>query len=141
MSDETPGGPVRVGIGLVRRGDRFLIRRRPAGSAMAGYWEFPGGKCEAGESPEDATRRECREETGLEVGRLALRRVITHRYPHAWVELYYYDCEPRPPAEEPVPSAGFRWVAARELPTLPFPEANGPVLAALAREFPATDRD
>ena len=126
---------VRVGIGLIRRGDRFLIRRRPVGTAMAGYWEFPGGKCEPGESAEDATRRECLEETGLEVDVLSLRRVITHRYPHAWVALYYYDCEPDDPAAEPDPASGFRWVPARQLTTLTFPEANGPILDALGREF------
>ena len=47
--------PTRVGIGLIGRGGSYLIRLRPPGSAMAGYWEFPGGKCEPGESPEVAT--------------------------------------------------------------------------------------
>lgn len=119
----------------MRRGDRFLIRRRPVGSAMAGYWEFPGGKCEPGENPDSATVRECLEETGLEVEIQALRRVITYRYPHAWVELYYYDGRTRSPDAEPDPKSGFRWVSASDLPGLTFPEANGPILSALAREF------
>jgi 8-oxo-dGTP diphosphatase len=136
--DPAGAGPVRVGIGLVRRGDRFLVRRRPAGTAMAGYWEFPGGKCEPGEPPERTTRRECSEETGLAVAVGPLRQVISHRYPHAWVELYYYDCEVEGSAIDPDRQSGFRWVAASELPALVFPEANGPILAALAREFPRT---
>jgi mutator protein MutT len=135
MTPETAaGGPVRVGIGLVRRGDRFLIRRRPPGTAMAGYWEFPGGKCEPGEPPDQAALRECREETGLEVVLGPLRRVITHRYPHAWVEIFYYSCETTSADADPDPATGFEWVAARELPSRRFPEANAPILDALARE-------
>jgi 8-oxo-dGTP diphosphatase len=126
--------PIAVGIGLVSRGGRYLIRRRPAGSAMAGCWEFPGGKCQPGESPAAATLRECREELGVPVVLGRLRRVITHRYPHAWVELFYYDCATEGPLAEPEPGTGFRWVAAVDLPTLTFPEANEPILRELAEE-------
>ena len=127
--------PIRVGIGLIRRGSHYLIRRRPEGTAMAGYWEFPGGKCEPGESPTAATLRECREETGLTIKVERLRQVITHRYPHAWVELYYYDCGLHDPGVEPDVVTGFRWVEVSELSALTFPEANGPILSALAVEY------
>lgn len=138
MIDDPPR-PVQVGIGLIRRGQRFLIRRRPAGTAMAGYWEFPGGKCEPGEPADEATLRECREETGLEIVLGSLRGVITHRYPHAWVEVSYYNCSTRDAKSEPDPASGFLWVAAGELPSLRFPEANAPILEALAREFGPAD--
>src|SRR5438067_9808955 len=108
-------GPIPVGIGLVRRGDAFLVRQRPKGTAMAGYWEFPGGKCEPGESPAAATARECREEIGLEVVVGPLRREVQHVYPHAWVHLSYYDCVTTDPGAEPAPSTGFRWVRAESL--------------------------
>src|SRR4051795_367155 len=84
--------PLEVGIALVGRSGSYLIRQRPPGTAMAGYWEFPGGKCEAGESAAAATARECREELGLDVIVGRLRREITHRYPHAWVRLHFFDC-------------------------------------------------
>src|SRR3954466_7813162 len=116
--------PSCVGIGLVGRRGRYLVRRRPEGSAMAGYWEFPGGKCEPGESPAAATLRECREEIGLEVNVGPLRREVTHRYPHAWVHLFYFDCTTRDPEAEPDPGTGFRWVPGAALAGLPFPEAN-----------------
>src|SRR5688572_14941636 len=115
--------PACVGIALVGRRGSYLIRRRLAGSAMAGYWEFPGGKCEPGESPAAATARECREETGLDVLVGPLRREITFRYPHAWVHLSYFDCETAVPDAEPDPSTGFRWMPAESLAGLAFPEA------------------
>jgi mutator protein MutT len=106
---------------------------------MAGYWEFPGGKCEPGESPASAAARECREEIGLEVCVGRLRREVTHRYPHAWVRLSYFDCATRVPDAEPDPATEFRWVPAGSLGTLRFPEANEPILIELAREH-AGDR-
>ncbi len=102
---------------------------------MAGYWEFPGGKCEPCEDPDATAERECLEETGLAVKALALRTLITHKYPHAWVELSYYDCETQQPDADPDPVTGFLWVSASDLPALTFPESNTPVVAALAREF------
>ncbi|RUL86104.1 (deoxy)nucleoside triphosphate pyrophosphohydrolase [Tautonia sociabilis] len=127
-------GATRVGIGLIARGGRVLIRRRPPrpGSPMPGLWEFPGGKCEPGESPEAAAARECREETGLlvEIGRR--RRVVTHRYPHGLVELHYFDARPADPGAEPEAGSGFIWAPVADLPNLSFPEANAPILAELA---------
>lgn len=126
----------RVGIGLVGRAGRYLIRRRPPlpGSPMPGYWEFPGGKCDPGESPADAAARECREETGMSVVIRGRRAVITHVYPHGHVELHYFDCEPGDPDIEPDPGSGFCWVPARELLAYRFPEANEAIVAELASE-------
>ena len=132
-----PPGPTatRVGIGLIRKGDSYLIRPRPPGSPMPGVWEFPGGKCEPGEDPRDAAVRECFEETGLEVRAVAARRVVLQCYPHGLVELSYFDCRPVAPDAEPDPHSGFRWVLAGDLSGYTFPPANGPILADLAREF------
>jgi 8-oxo-dGTP diphosphatase len=126
--------PTRVGIALVGRRGRYLVRQRPSGTAMAGYWEFPGGKCEPDESPAAAAARECLEETGLDVTVGRLRRVITHRYPHAWVELSYYDCETRSSEAEPGPDTGFQWIRAEQLGRLRFPGANEPILEELGAE-------
>lgn len=134
MTQPSEEKPICVGIGLVARDGRYLIRQRPPGSAMPGYWEFPGGKCEPAESPERAAQRECYEETGLDVVVQRLRRRTVHRYPHAYVELSYFDCTPVDSQAEPEPGTGFRWVAATQLPDLRFPEANEPILEELAAE-------
>ena len=123
---------IDVGIGLIRRGGDFLVRRRPEGTVYAGYWEFPGGKCEPGETPAQTTARECQEETGVEVVVERLRRVIEHRYPHGPVRLYFFDCVPADPAAEPAAGSGSRWVPAIQLLSLRFPEANEPLLEELA---------
>jgi mutator protein MutT len=132
--------PIPVGIALVERRGSYLIRQRPPGAAMAGYWEFPGGKCVDDESPAAAAARECREETGLEVTVGALRRAVEHRYPHGWIELSYYDCVTSVAGAEPDPSTGFRWVRGDSLPGLLFPEANEPILIELARGCPVEGR-
>jgi 8-oxo-dGTP diphosphatase len=139
MSKPPQERPIPVGIGLVRRGDRLLIRRRPAQTVYAGYWEFAGGKCEPGESPAQATARECLEEIGLRVVVGALRRVTTHRYPHGLVELFFYDCTTEDPDAEPAAGSGFQWIPAGELGALRFPEANEAVLKELAHEARAGD--
>jgi mutator protein MutT len=128
-----------VGIGLIRRGDAFLIRQRPAGTVYAGYWEFPGGKCEPGETPSQATARECHEETGLRVVVGPLRRTVVHRYPHGLVELSFHDCTPEDPAAESPPESGFRWVHVEQLAARRFPEANEVILEELAREWKARE--
>ncbi len=125
-----------VGIALVSRGGLWLVRKRPEapGSPMPGYWEFPGGKCESGESPADAARRECLEESGLEVEVSRLRRRTIHEYPHGIVDLHYFDCKPLQATAEPGQDSGFCWKKAAQLAGLQFPDANETVVAELIQE-------
>jgi mutator protein MutT len=132
---EPAEAPTGVGIGLIGRDGHYLIRQRRPGQIMAGVWEFPGGKCEPGESPEAATERECLEEAGLRIVVDRLRARFVHRYPHGLLELSYFDCRTLDEADEPIEGSGFRWVAARELPGYTFPGANEPVVAALSEEW------
>ncbi|MFI5458528.1 MAG: (deoxy)nucleoside triphosphate pyrophosphohydrolase [Isosphaerales bacterium] len=129
---EHPDQPIQVGIGLIRRGDCFLVRQRPPETVYAGYWEFPGGKCEPAEDPAQATARECFEETGLTVVVGPLRLVTTYRYPHGVVELFFHDCTTLLHQSEPAAGSGFRWVKAADLAALRFPEANEAVIEQLA---------
>jgi mutator protein MutT len=124
-------GPIDVGIGLIRRGDRYLVKQRPTGTVYAGYWEFPGGKCEPGETPEQATIRECLEETGLRIEVKGQRRVIEHHYPHGYVRLFFFDCVPAGNEQDPSAEHGCRWVPADQLRGLRFPEANEAILEEL----------
>lgn len=79
---------VAVGV-LIRPDQTFLLTSRPAGKVYAGYWEFPGGKIESGESVEQALRRELEEEIGLCIGAVQAWRIEQVDYPHALVRLHF----------------------------------------------------
>lgn len=79
-----------VAVGILLRGDgAMLLSTRPEGKPYAGYWEFPGGKIEAGETVQEALRRELNEELGITIGPAAIWRVTEHDYPHALVRLHW----------------------------------------------------
>ena len=79
-----------VAAGLVVRDGRVLISRRPEGRHQGGKWEFPGGKLEVGESPEEALVRELREELGIETKTGRIREVKFYQYPDRDVLLLFY---------------------------------------------------
>ena len=82
--------PVEVAVGvLIDATGRFLLTSRPEGKVYAGYWEFPGGKLEAGETVEQALRRELHEELGITIGGAQLWQVEVVDYPHALVRLHF----------------------------------------------------
>jgi len=85
---ERPVTDVAVGI-LIDPDGRFLLTSRPTGKVYAGFWEFPGGKLEAGESVEQALRRELQEEIGVTIGAAHAWREQLVDYPHALVRLHF----------------------------------------------------
>ena len=81
---------VEVAVGVLIQPDgRFLLTSRPPGKVYEGYWEFPGGKLEPGESVEQALRRELQEEIGLAIGAVHPWKVEMVDYPHALVRLNF----------------------------------------------------
>ncbi len=85
-----PRLPVDVAVGvLIDPNGDFLLTSRPEGKVYAGYWEFPGGKLEAGESVEAALRRELFEELGIAIGTVQPWKVELVDYPHARVRLHF----------------------------------------------------
>jgi 8-oxo-dGTP diphosphatase len=126
------GATVHVVAAVIEAGDRFLVTRRQAGVHLAGLWEFPGGKVAAGESHEQALRREMLEEldTDVEVG--AIVSTATHAYDDRHVTLHFYACglkgEPRPMLGQEM-----RWVPRADLRALGFPPADEELIATLTR--------
>ena len=90
-TDTVPRTHTEVAVGvLIRESDNaLLITSRPAGKPYAGYWEFPGGKLEQGETVEQALRRELIEELGVTIGTAHAWKVTEHDYPHALVRLHW----------------------------------------------------
>lgn len=91
MSEQQPSRPVtEVAVGVLVRADgSFLLAQRPAGKPYEGYWEFPGGKLEDGESVEAALARELHEELGIDIAGVTPWHVLEHDYPHAYVRLHF----------------------------------------------------
>lgn len=124
-------GTLAVAVALLHRDGRWFLQRRDlAAGHLPGCWEFPGGKTEAGESPEAALRRELREELAWTPGALRPLAVIRHPYPDRVVELHPFAGEgpdlPRTPL-------AWGWFTAPEAMRLKIPEANGPLVALLER--------
>jgi len=89
-TNPTSRQPVDVAVGvLIEGGGRFLLTSRPVGKVYAGYWEFPGGKLEPGETVEQALRRELHEELGITIGAVEPWHVELVDYPHALVRLHF----------------------------------------------------
>jgi 8-oxo-dGTP diphosphatase len=110
----------------------FFVTRRQAGVHLAGCWEFPGGKCDQGESLERCLAREIAEELGcgVEVGRELL--TVAHDYPDRRVELHFFSCTLRG-APRPLLGQEMRWAARGELRSLAFPPADEALIQLLER--------
>ncbi len=88
MSTEREPVDVAVGV-LIDRAGNFLLTSRPAGKVYAGYWEFPGGKLEPGETVEQALKRELHEELGIQIGAALPWKIEGVDYEHARVRLHF----------------------------------------------------
>ena len=89
-ADQAPRTVVDVAVGVLMRADgQFLLTSRPEGKVYAGYWEFPGGKLEAGESIEQALRRELEEELGITIAQAQACKTQMVDYPHALGRLHF----------------------------------------------------
>jgi mutator protein MutT len=123
-----------VTAAVVERDGGFLVTRRQKGTHLEGYWEFPGGKCDAGESLAACLARELVE--ALDVDARVGDEVFTttHAYPERSVELHFFRCELY---GEPRPQIGqeMRWVRRDELTTLEFPPADAELIEILKRQL------
>lgn len=123
---------VEVAAAVLQKPDgTFLLAQRPKDKIWAGYWEFPGGKVEAGETARDALVRELREELGIEVETAYpwITRVFT--YPHATVRLSFFRVTGWRGEMHPHEGQQFSWQHAADVPVSPVLPANAPVLRAL----------
>jgi 8-oxo-dGTP diphosphatase len=120
-----------VAIAVVQHQDQFLVGRRAEHLPLGGLWEFPGGKLEADEAPQDAAERECQEETGLDVVATHCLVVNLQQYEHGQIKLYFYACQLKDPDAALEPIEPYHWVDRDQLKSLEFPVGNQPVLQQL----------
>jgi mutator protein MutT len=121
-----------VTAAVIERDGHLLVTRRLEGTHLEGFWEFPGGKCEPGESLEACLRRELREELAVDaiIGGELLS--TTHAYPERQVELHFFSVTV---AGEPVAQIGqqMQWVRREDLSTLALPPADDELVALLQK--------
>lgn len=118
---------------LVDRDGRILVQKRPEGRPMAGLWEFPGGKCEPGETPELALIRELKEELGIETEQscLAPACFASDSLGDRHLLLLVYVCRKWRGIVQPVEAPELRWVYPHQLHALDMPPADKPLIGLL----------
>ncbi len=136
-------GPARPGplllvaaVALVDIDNRVLLARRPEGKAMAGLWEFPGGKVHQGETPEAALIRELKEELGIDVTESCLGAFTfaSHAYEAFHLLMPLYLCRKWEGTLRPLEGQALKWVPPARLADYPMPPADVPLVAML-RDF------
>ena len=117
---------------IVKHEGRMFIQQRRADDVWGGLWEFPGGRLEDGESPEEAAGRELREETEIRAGDFRPFATVVHHYTRYRVTLHSYFCRaqgrPRPRLHA---ATQYRWVDFRELANYPFPSGHRQLIARM----------
>jgi 8-oxo-dGTP diphosphatase len=121
-----------VAAAVIERPGEFLLAQRPEGKAYAGYWEFPGGKIEAGEDTRAALVRELEEELGIRVTTATPWITRMYTYTHATVRLHFWRVSAWQGEPKPLEDQDIRWQRVGAPDVSPMLPANAPVLAALA---------
>jgi mutator protein MutT len=121
-----------IAIVLLWRDNRILATKRPADAEhLPDIWEFPGGKCEDGETPVQTALREAREELGIEIEITGAREIIEFDYLARRVTLHPFDARIQNGEPQPLHATALIWLYVWELRDEDFPIANAPLLAAL----------
>ena len=113
--------------------DRVLIAQRKKGDSFGGYWEFPGGKRQAGETLEACGIREVREELDVEIAPDFLMKVIRNPYPNMELSLNFFMCHFKSGTPKKRGCDDVRWVRISELKSYRFPPANEPIIEILLK--------
>lgn len=119
-----------VAIGILQRGNKYLIQKRPSKGLLADLWEFPGGKIEKGETPQEALKRELKEELDIEVTSSRYLMNVQHFYTQFRVNLHVFHCQAKF-----YPQANYlrKWLSIKELVEYPMPSGSAKIVARLQK--------
>lgn len=131
---------IEAAAGLIHRDGRYLIARRKSGAHLAGFWEFPGGKRETGESFSECLQRELFEELSVRIDLPIPYQIVRHSYQDKIVELHFFRCTIGQGEPVPLGCEEIRWVFPKELTQYTFPPADQAVIEALQRDVSGTLR-
>ena len=152
MTDLAPRGDAAnrprtdVAIAIIARGGKVLICQRAEGGSFPGFWEFPGGKREPGETILACLVREIREELAIDVEPVAALTSVDHEYANGRIRLHPYICRCGPSEPQLLASQAADWVLPKDLRGYPFPPANESLIEEAVAHLtslaaPATERD
>ncbi len=125
---KAPSKKIEVSAAVIHRNGKTYIQQRPQKGLMGGLWEFPGGKIEKGETPEDCLRREIEEELGVQIKIKEKILTIKHSYTQFRVTLHVFTCTLLPGKIRATCCEQWKWVAPQNINEYPFPAANVKIL-------------
>ena len=131
--------PLLVTAAIIFDEEKVLITRRPDGKRHPGLWEFPGGKIEPGESPEEALYREIREELAAEVCVAEIFEVVFYRYDWGPVLILAYRCQLLTNTIHDIGVTEHRWVHPKDLAEFSILPADQPIINRLKRPLACSD--
>ncbi|HLF24965.1 MAG TPA: A/G-specific adenine glycosylase [Anaerolineae bacterium] len=120
-----------VTAAVIRQNGRVLIAQRPLDKMLGGLWEFPGGKCEPGETLEECLKREIGEELSLEIEVADRVGVVKHSYTHFRITLHAFECRVVAGRPKAVSVADFKWVRLREIDRYAFATTDRKIIERL----------
>jgi mutator protein MutT len=120
---------IDAAIAIVVRDGKVLVCQRKDDDVLGGYWEFPGGKCEQGETLEQCLIRELREELCIAARATTALKFIEHSYQHGKVRLHPFICQHETGEPQLIECQAARWIEPRMLVDYRFPPANEPLIA------------
>ncbi|PIQ95708.1 MAG: A/G-specific adenine glycosylase [Nitrospinae bacterium CG11_big_fil_rev_8_21_14_0_20_56_8] len=127
----TPAQKIQVSAAVIQKGGKTFIQQRPHKGLMGGLWEFPGGKLQDSESPEECIRREIREELGVDIRVGEKLMTVRHSYTQFRVTLHVFRCTLNNGRLRPTQCEQWRWVPPEDLEDYPFPAANARIVKFL----------
>lgn len=122
---------IPVVAGFIKKGQQVLVGQRPENHSLAGQWEFPGGKIELGESPEEALARELKEEIGIEAQVGELKLAVTHSYDDVGIVILFYEIPYWKGEPKALHHVQLEWIYPEELKNRPIPDANRRIMDRL----------
>lgn len=119
-----------VAVGILQRGNKYLIQKRPSKGLLADLWEFPGGKIEKGETPQEALQRELKEELDIEITASRHLMNVRHFYTQFRINLHVFHCRPK---SYPQPHTLRKWLPVNKLTEYPMPSGSAKIVARLQK--------
>jgi len=119
-----------VAIGILQRGNKYLIQKRPPKGLLADLWEFPGGKIEKGETPQEALKREFKEELDIDIAASRHLMNVRHFYTQFRVNLHVFHCQPK---SYPTPHNLRKWLPINKLAEYPMPSGSAKIVVHLQK--------